>query len=265
MQRFFIWVEYDGRPFLGWQRQKEGLSVQGVLENAIAQFDPRSGDQREILVYGSGRTDAGVHGIGQVAHVDIMRPMTAKKLFGALNHLSLPHPVTVTKVVEVDPDSHARFHAVQRHYVYQILNRRANPTFESGLVWHVKGKLDIDKMQEAANLLIGTHDFTTFRHAHCQGKTPIKTLDYLNVSEENDRVYIHTGARSFLHHQVRSMTGCLVQVGLGRWTVDDFRAARDAKDRQALIMNAPPDGLYFKAIDFADGIIPNPSDNSYPE
>lgn len=253
MPRFFLWIEYDGRPFSGWQRQETGQTVQGVLEGAVSQFDPRSAEDPPILVYGSGRTDAGVHARGQVAHLDLLRPdMDSDKLQGALNHHLKPHPIAVTQVRPVKADAHARFDARKRHYVYDILNRRGPPALRKGRVWHVATPLDTDAMQRAADHLVGEHDFTTFRHVHCQAKSPIKTLDYLMVCRAGDGVQIKTGARSFLHHQVRSMVGCLALVGMGRWTADQVKRALDAKDRTQLGLNAPPDGLTFERIEFED-------------
>ena len=257
MRRYFLDIEYDGRPFLGWQRQDDGPTVQGVIEEAIAKIDPRSVGDPEILVYGSGRTDAGVHAMGQVAHTDFLREdLSPFKIMSALNHHMRPHPVSILDVYDVGPDVHARFHAVGRHYTYKILNRRPPPTFESGQVWHVVQDLDEEKMADAASVFIGTHDFTTFRHAHCQAKSPIKTLDYFTVERSGDYLEIQTGARSFLHHQVRSMVGCLALVGIGRWSKDRLQKAMDAKSRQALGLNAPSDGLYFRKIDFDPAYVP---------
>lgn len=246
-QKFKITVEYDGRPFVGWQRQKEHLSVQQVIEDAIVKF---SGETATL--YGSGRTDAGVHGSGQVAHFSIHKPMTADAVMGALNYHMKPHPVAVLKAEVADPDFHARFDAKQRHYTYKIMNRRARLTVQKGLMWLVPQPLDIDAMQQGADHLIGKHDFTTFRHIHCQSESPIKTLDYIKVERitGTDEVHIHAGARSFLHHQIRSITGTLSLVGQGQWSPDRVKQALEAKDRAALGLNAPPDGLYFRQIDY---------------
>jgi tRNA pseudouridine38-40 synthase len=246
MQRFKLTIEYDGRPFAGWQRQKDILSVQEVLETGLAAFLPNE----ECAVTGSGRTDAGVHAIGQVAHVDIERPMSADEVQGALNYHCKAHPVSVLAVEAVDNEFHARFSATRRHYVYKILNRRAPLTFQNGLIWHVKAPLDVAKMHEAAQFLVGQHDFTTFRHIHCQAQSPVKTIDYVNVEAVGDEVYIRAGARSFLHHQIRSFTGTLQQVGIGKYDVGDVKDILNACDRSALPFNAPPDGLYFKNVEY---------------
>ena len=246
MQRFKLTIEYDGRPYVGWQRQDNGPSVQAALEEACKAFAPDEG----VKVYGSGRTDAGVHAIGQVAHLDLERDMTPDMLQGALNFHLKPNPVSVLKVEKVDDDFHARFSAVKRHYTYKILNRRAAATFQKGLMWLVKTPLDADAMHEAAQCLVGQHDFTTFRHTQCQAKSPVKTMDYLTVERLGDEVHVHAGAQSFLHHQIRSITGTIKLVGEGKWTAADVKAALEARDRNRLGLNAPPDGLYFRKVEF---------------
>ena len=257
MRRYFFELEYDGRPFLGWQRQDDGPTVQGVIEDAVARIDPRGAEDPGILVYGSGRTDAGVHAMGQVAHVDFLREdLSPFKIMSALNHHMRPHPISILKIYDVGPDVHARFHAVARHYIYRILNRRPPPTYEAGQVWHVVQDLDVHKMTDAASVFVGTHDFTTFRHAHCQAKSPIKTLDYLTIERTGPYLTVRTGAQSFLHHQVRSMVGCLALVGIGRWSKQRLKAALDARNRQALGLNAPADGLYFHKVDFNPEFVP---------
>ncbi|WP_417456288.1 tRNA pseudouridine(38-40) synthase TruA [Kordiimonas sp.] len=248
MQRFKLTIEYDGRPFVGWQRQKTGPSVQASLEDAFKTFAP----DEAIRVTGSGRTDAGVHALGQVAHVDLERVMSTDELQGALNFHLKPNSVSVLKVEAAHPDFNARFDAIKRHYTYRIANRRAPLTFDRGLRWHVKTPLDADAMHEAAQVLVGQHDFTTFRHVQCQAKSPIKTMEYLNVERDGDEVRLHAGARSFLHHQIRSIMGTLKLVGEGKWTKADVKAALEARDRQALGLNAPPDGLYFVRVEFPD-------------
>ncbi len=247
MQRFKLIIEYDGRPFAGWQRQADIMTVQQALEEAAFKFLP--GDEA-VAVHGSGRTDAGVHGIGQVAHVDVARDMTADQVQGAFNFHLKPHPVSVVHVEAVSDDFHARFSAVKRHYIYKILNRRAPLTTQQGLMWHVKTPLDADAMHDAAQVLVGLHDFTTFRHAHCQAQTPIKTVDYVNVERVEDEIHLTAGAKSFLHHQIRSITGTLALVGRGKWAKADVKAALDAKDRTAIGHNAPPDGLYFRKVEY---------------
>ena len=250
MKRFRLLLEYDGRGLVGWQRQDNGPSVQGHLESALAKFLPG----RTSGITGSGRTDAGVHALGQVAHFDLLddTEISADRVMGALNHHLKPAAIAVKDVSEVSDAFHARFGARQRHYIYRIVNRRAPLTFDRGLAWQVAVKLDHQRMHSAAQLLVGQHDFTTFRHVACQAKSPIKTLDYITVNRDGDRIDICVGARSFLHHQVRSMVGCLKMVGDGKWTADDLRDALDAKDRQRLGLNAPPDGLYFARIDFLE-------------
>lgn len=240
MQRFKLTIEYDGRPFVGWQRQDNGPSVQQTLEEAVFAVT-----QAEALVYGCGRTDAGVHAEGQVAHVDITKPLVPFRLQEALNAHLRPAPVAVVACETAASDFHARFDCTGRRYRYDIINRRAPLTWQSGLAWHVARPLDADAMHAAAQILVGRHDFTTFRSVHCQSASPLKTLDQLDVVRDGERIAIHAAARSFLHHQVRSMVGCLKLVGDGSWSADDLRHALDAADRTALGLNAPPDGLFF--------------------
>lgn len=249
MPRFKLTVEYDGRPFVGWQRQENGPSVQAALEDAIARFVP----EEKVVVTGSGRTDAGVHAYRQVAHFDTERAMTPDEVQGAVNYHAKPWPVAILAVEHVSEEFSARFSAVKRHYVYKIVNRRAPLTFDKGLKWHVKAPLDADAMHEAAQVLVGRHDFTTFRHVNCQAKDPVKTLDYLRVERVGEEIHIFAGARSFLHHQIRSITGTLMLVGSGKWAKDDMRAALEARDRSALGFNAPPDGLYFANVEYPNG------------
>jgi tRNA pseudouridine38-40 synthase len=240
MTRFAFTVEFDGRPFMGWQRQAHGPSVQGRLEDAILAVTGEA-----VAVHAAGRTDAGVHGLAMRAHADIAKDIAPFRLMEALNARLRPDPVAILACEMVPDDWHARFSCTGRAYVYRIVNRRAPLTMEAGLVWRVIQPLDADAMQDAAQALVGCHDFTTFRSAHCQSASPVKTLDRLDVVRDGDRIAIHAAARSFLHHQVRSMVGCLALVGMRRWSGDDLRAALAAKDRAALGLNAPPDGLYF--------------------
>ena len=240
MTRFALTLEYDGRPYMGWQRQAHGPSVQQVVEEALARIIGE-----ETLVYSAGRTDAGVHAIAMRAHVDIDFPRGPFRLMEALNAQLRPAPVAVLACEAVADDWHARFSCVGRDYLYRIVNRRAPLTFDKGLCWQVGQPIEADAMHAAAQLLVGHHDFTTFRSTHCQAESPVKTLDRLDVERDGEEILISASARSFLHHQVRSMVGSLVQVGNGRWTADDLRAALEAADRQALGQNAPPDGLYF--------------------
>jgi len=242
MQRFKLTIEYDGRPFVGWQRQDNGPSVQQTLEDAVFAVT-----QAETLVYGCGRTDAGVHAEGQVAHVDTAKPLAPFRLQEALNAHLRPAPVAVVACEAAASDFHARFDCTGRRYRYDIINRRAPLTWQSGLAWHVARPLDAGAMHAAAQILVGRHDFTTFRSVHCQSASPLKTLDALDVVRDGDRIMIHAAARSFLHHQVRSMVGCLKLVGDGSWNADDLSDALEARDRTALGLNAPPDGLFFVA------------------
>ena len=240
MTRFAFTVEFDGRPFMGWQRQAHGPSVQQTIEDAIAAVTGAP-----ATVHAAGRTDAGVHGLAMRAHADIAKPIAPFRLMEALNARMRPAPVAILACEAVPDDWHARFSCVGRSYVYRIANRRAPLTFEAGLVWRVVQPLDAGAMHAAAQTLVGRHDFTTFRSAHCQAESPVKTLDRLDVERTGERIAIHAAARSFLHHQVRSMVGCLAMVGMGRWSADDLADALEAKDRAALGLNAPPDGLYF--------------------
>ena len=240
MARFAFTVEFDGRPFMGWQRQAHGPSVQQAIEEAIAAVTGET-----VVLHAAGRTDAGVHALAMRAHADVEKAMTPFRLMEALNARLRPDPVAILTCEIVPEDWHARFSCLGRSYVYRILNRRAPLTFESGLVWRVIQDLDAEAMHEAAQLLVGKHDFTTFRSTSCQADSPMKTLDRLDVTRTGERVEIIAEARSFLHHQVRSMTGCLVMVGKGQWSANDLKSALDARDRSALGHNAPPDGLYF--------------------
>lgn len=252
VQRLKLTVEYDGSRFQGWQRQDDVPSVQAVLEEAVAAFDSRPEGDKGILVYGAGRTDAGVHAYGQVAHVDIYRDMTAYAFMGAMNHFLTDSGVSILACEAVPEAFHARFSAVKRHYVYRILNRVGPPAVEQSRVWHVRTPLDAAAMHEAAQQLVGHHDFTTFRHVHCQSESPVKTLDYLDVTRSGPYIEVRTGARSFLHNQVRSMVGTIKLVGQGRWNAADVKAALEARDRQRLGFNAPPDGLYLSEVTYPD-------------
>jgi tRNA pseudouridine38-40 synthase len=243
--RFRLIIEYDGRPFMGWQRQAHGPSVQAALESAAAAI---LGE--EIVVHAAGRTDAGVHGRGMVAHLDVAKAVTPFRLMEGLNAGLRPHPVAVLDCATVADNFHARFSCFARHYEYRIINRRAPLTFEAGLAWRVRTALDADAMHNAAQVLVGRHDFTTFRSAHCQAESPLRTLDRLDVMRDGDVITVAASARSFLHHQVRSMVGCLSLVGRGKWSAADMRAALEARDRAALGLNAPPDGLYFMRADY---------------
>lgn len=245
MTRFALTVEYDGRPFMGWQRQAHGPSVQQAIEQAIARIV-----REDAAVHAAGRTDAGVHARGMRAHVDVARAITPFRLMEGLNALLRPAPVAILACEIVPDDWHARFSCTARHYEYRIANRRAPLTYDKGLAWRVPAELDADAMAAGAARLVGRHDFTTFRSAHCQADSPLRTLDRLDVVREGEAIHVFASARSFLHHQVRSMVGCLALVGQGKWTPDDMRAALEARDRAALGLNAPPDGLFFLRADY---------------
>ena len=240
MTRWKLVVEYDGGSFFGWQRQLDDPSVQAAIERAI---DAMTGEG--VTVHGAGRTDAGVHGLGMAAHVDIAREFTPHRLREGINALIRPDPVSILSVEPVADDWHARFSCTGRRYLYRILNRRAPPAVDRGRVWHVPVALDIAAMNEGAARLVGLHDFTTFRSSHCQSASPVKTLDRLEVERVGHEIHVHAEARSFLHRQVRSMVGCLMMVGRGVWSAEDMTQALEAKDRAALGFNAPPEGLYF--------------------
>jgi tRNA pseudouridine38-40 synthase len=245
MPRYKLLIEYDGAPFIGWQMQDRGLSVQGVL---MAAAQALCGEH--VKVQGAGRTDAGVHALGQVAHVDLAKDWSTDTVRDALTAHLRPYPVAVLAAEKVLDTFDARFSARQRHYLYRIVNRRADLALERGRAWRLPGRLDDAAMAAAAQGLVGRHDFTTFRHVDCQAKSPIKTLERLDVVRSGEEVRITACARSFLHSQVRSMVGSLVFVGQGRWTADDLAAARDARDRSACATVAPPEGLYLVKVDY---------------
>jgi tRNA pseudouridine38-40 synthase len=245
MPRYRLTLEYDGAPFVGWQRQDNRPSVQGALEDAIEKL---SGER--VTVTGSGRTDAGVHALGQVAHFDLVKTFEPGKVRDALNYHLRPNPVVVLDADAVDSEFHARFSARSRHYLFRILNRRSPPALETGKVWHVSPRLDAEAMHAAAQMLVGQHDFTTFRAAECQAQSPVKTLDRLDVSRRADEIHIEASARSFLHHQIRSFAGTLKLVGEGKWTARDVAAALAAKDRTRCGPVSPPDGLYLVRVDY---------------
>jgi tRNA pseudouridine38-40 synthase len=250
MPRYKLVVEYDGTPFTGWQRQLNGLSVQQAVEEAIEAF---SGTP--VRIHCAGRTDAGVHATHQVVHVDLERNWRPDTVRDAANAHLRPRPVAVV-AAEVAPETfHARLTAVKRHYLYRILNRRSPPALELNRVWHVPWALDAGRMHDAARVLVGRHDFTTFRAAECQANSPVRTLDRLDVERIGNEVRIHASARSFLHHQVRSMVGTLAKVGGGRWAVEDVGAALEARDRARCGPLAPSAGLYLVGVDYgsADG------------
>lgn len=230
---------------MGWQRQAHGPSVQAAIEAAARKITGEA-----LAVHAAGRTDAGVHATGMRAHLDIERPITPFRLMEALNAVVRPAPVAILACEVVPDDWHARFSCTARHYEYRIVTRRAPLTFENGLAWRLPGPLDAAAMVEGAARLVGRHDFTTFRSAHCQADSPLRTLDRLDVVQTGERISVFASARSFLHHQVRSMVGCLALVGQGKWSPDDVRAALEACDRARLGLNAPSDGLYFRRADY---------------
>jgi tRNA pseudouridine38-40 synthase len=245
MPRYKIIIEYDGAPFVGWQLQEKDLSVQGVIMAAIEGF---SGEK--VAVQGAGRTDAGVHALGQVAHFDLARERTTDTIRDALNAHLRPHPVAVLSAERVADTFDARRSALRRHYLYRIANRRPDLALERGRAWRVPRRLDAEAMHAGAQRLVGKHDFTTFRSTECQAKSPDKTLDRLDVSRVGDEVHIQATARSFLHNQVRSMVGSLALVGGGKWSADDMTRALEARDRAACGPVAPPDGLYLVRVDY---------------
>ena len=249
MPRYRLTLEYDGGGFVGWQRQTNGLSIQEALETAIERF---CGEQ--VTVFGAGRTDAGVHALAQVAHLDLAREAPDDVIRSALNYHLRPHRISVLAVTPVSQDFDARLSAIGRVYRYRILNRRAPPVLDRGRVWHVAPPLDVAAMQEGARHLIGHHDFSTFRDSLCQAKSPVKTLDALDVTGGGEEIHIEARARSFLHHQVRNMVGTLKLVGLGQWHPDDVARALAARDRRAGGPTAPADGLYLVAVRY-DAIV----------
>jgi tRNA pseudouridine38-40 synthase len=245
MPRYRLTIEYDGRPYNGFQAQASQPSVQGAIEAAVKAFTGQ-----DLRIAAAGRTDTGVHATAQVVHVDLERDWPAETVMNALNAHLVREAVSVLDAVVVSDDWHARFSANERRYLYRILNRRAPPALEAGKVWHVKKPIDAEAMHAAAQHLVGLHDFTTFRDMACQAKSPLKTLDVARVLRVGDEVHLVFEARSFLHRQVRSMTGTLAEVGVGRWTADDVRAALEAKDRTACGPVAPADGLYLTGVGY---------------
>jgi tRNA pseudouridine38-40 synthase len=246
MPRYKLTIEYDGRPFVGWQIQDNGPSVQAVL---AAAFEGFCGEK--VSVQGAGRTDAGVHALGQVGHVDLAKEWHADTVRDAVNAHLRPHPVAIVHTEHVDDSFDARFSAIRRHYLYRIVNRRADLALDRGRAWRIAKPLDIRAMQVAAQRLVGRHDFTTFRNVECQAKSPVKTLDQLDVQRTADDIQVVASARSFLHSQVRSMVGALALVGEGKWSADDVSIALAKRDRAACAPVAPPDGLYLARVDYA--------------
>jgi tRNA pseudouridine38-40 synthase len=245
MPRFKLTIEYDGAPFVGWQRQANGFSVQQALEEAIL---AASGE--EVTAHGAGRTDAGVHASGQVAHVDLAKSWSGFRLSEALNALLVPKPVAVLSAEEVAGDFDARFSARMRHYAYRIVNRRAPLALERERAWRVKRRLDVTAMREGAARLLGRHDFSTFRDSQCQASSPIRTLSRFDIESDGERIDMRISARSFLHRQVRSMVGSLEHVGAGKWSVDDLVAALESRDRARCGQVAPAAGLCLAQVDY---------------
>lgn len=243
MPRYRLTLEYDGGPYVGWQAQANGPSVQAALEAAVLAF---SGET--VRVTGAGRTDTGVHATGQVAHLDLQREWKPDTVRDALNAHLIREGVAVLDAAQVDDDFHARFSATGRRYLYRILDRRPQPALLKGRVWHIRKALDAEAMHAAAQALVGRHDFTTFRDALCQAQSPVKTLDGVEVARAGEEIHLRFAARSFLHRQVRSMTGTLAEVGAGRWNAEDVRAALEAKSRAACGPVAPPEGLYLTGV-----------------
>ncbi|MEM9227979.1 MAG: tRNA pseudouridine(38-40) synthase TruA [Pseudomonadota bacterium] len=251
MPRYALLIEYDGGPFAGWQRQTGLTTVQGAVEAALARLEPSC-----PLTAAAGRTDAGVHALGQVATVDLPRDWTAFRLSEALNHHLRPHPVAIRAVSQVLPEFHARFSAVERRYLFRLVTRRAPLALDAGRLWQVKQPLDLPAMQAGARALLGRHDFTTFRSSICQADSPIRTLDRLDITSEETSVgteyRFDVRARSFLHNQVRSIVGTLERVGAGSWAPQDVGAALDARDRTACGPVCPPQGLYLVGVGYAE-------------
>ncbi|AEG03006.1 tRNA pseudouridine(38-40) synthase TruA [Sinorhizobium meliloti WSM1022] len=247
MPRYRLTVEYDGSDYVGWQRQDNGPSVQGAIEKAVLSLT-----RETVSIRGAGRTDSGVHARGQVAHLDLTREWKSYTLQNALNaHLALAgERVSILDVAEAPGDFDARFSAIRRHYLYRIISRRSPLALEARRAWWVPKPLDHDAMHEAAQRLVGHHDFTTFRSAHCQATSPLRTLDRLDVTRAGELIEIRATAQSFLHNQIRSFAGSLKLVGEGKWTPDDLQAALEARDRKACGPVAPPDGLYFMRVDY---------------
>jgi tRNA pseudouridine38-40 synthase len=243
--RYKLTIEYDGTLFIGWQIQEKGQSIQGTLIKAILAF---AGEK--VAVQGAGRTDAGVHALGQVAHIDLAKHWDTDRVRDALNFHLRPHPIAVLAAEQVADDFDARFSALKRHYLYRIVNRRADLALDRNRAWRVPRLLDAEAMHAAAQRLVGKHDFTTFRAAECQAKSPVKTLDRLDVARYGDTIEIQAAARSFLHHQVRSMVGSLVPVGDGKWSADELAAVLHARNRSACGQVAPPEGLYLVRVDY---------------
>lgn len=245
MPRYRLTIEYDGQPYKGFQAQETLPSVQGSIERAVKAFSGQT-----LRLQAAGRTDTGVHATGQVIHIDLEREWRPEVVRDALNAHLMPEPIAIIDAQVAEGDWHARFSATERRYIYRILNRKSPPALDRGKVWHLKKPLDAQAMHDAAQVLIGNHDFTTFRHMQCQAKSPIKTMDVARVWREGEQVLLEFASRSFLHRQVRSMTGTLAEVGIGRWSAADVKAALEARDRKACGPVAPADGLYLVGVKY---------------
>ncbi|NQU59088.1 MAG: tRNA pseudouridine(38-40) synthase TruA [Rhodospirillales bacterium] len=245
MTRYKLIIEYDGSGFVGWQRQDNGLGVQQALEEAITAF---TGESPRVL--GAGRTDSGVHALAQVGHFDLIREQTTDTVRDALNFHLRNVPAVILEASIVEDDFHSRFSAIGRSYTYRITNRRAPLSIEKGRSWWIPVSLNEVAMHDAAQVLVGKHDFTTFRATNCQADTPVKTLNSINVERQGERILIHVQARSFLHHQVRNIAGSLKRVGAGKWTAEDIKVALEARDRRVGGQTAPPDGLYLTSVSY---------------
>ncbi len=245
MPRYRLTIEYDGQPYKGFQAQETLPSVQGSIERAVKAFSGQT-----LRLQAAGRTDTGVHATGQVIHIDLEREWRPEVVRDALNAHLMPEPIAIIDAQVAEGDWHARFSATERRYIYRILNRKSPPALDRGKVWHMKKPLDAQAMHDAAQVLIGNHDFTTFRHMQCQAKSPIKTMDVARVWREGEQVLLEFASRSFLHRQVRSMTGTLAEVGIGRWSAADVKAALEARDRKACGPVAPADGLYLVGVKY---------------
>ena len=245
MQRWKITIEYDGTQFFGWQKQPDAVCVQQILEEAIAEFS-----REKIDVSGSGRTDTGVHAFGQVAHFDMEREMEPYQVIDAVNHCLGPYEIAIVAAEKVDDEFHARFSATQRGYIYKILNRRSPSPIYKNRVWNFINPLDESLMQEAADLLIGKHDFSSFRASGCQAESPLKTIDEIKMTRDGEFVFMHISAKSFMYHQVRNIIGTLVLVGDGSMTLDEFKEIFESLDRKKAGITAPPGGLYFNEIKY---------------
>lgn len=245
MVRYKIVIEYDGSEYVGWQKQPTGMSIQEAIEVALYKLT-----KQEIALHAAGRTDAGVHALGQVAHFELLQPMGLEKFVPGLNHFLRPHKISILSCEVAADDFHARFSAKKRYYKYIILNREALSPLFYERAWHVRKPLNTEKMREAAEYLVGTHDFSSFRATECQAKSPVKTMDKVNIEKDGEFIVLYFSAKSFLHHMVRNMVGTLKAVGAGGLCPDDIKRIIDVKDRRAAGVTAPPDGLYFLKVDY---------------